>query len=88
MPHISKHRRAGRPRCQVSPERIKALRSQGLSYRAIAQKLGLGYGTVRRLYLSLALVADPGEIATWVIPEGAGSGEDSYLGDHGATTVP
>jgi len=43
-------KKRGRPRRHAPPEEIRELRNQGLSFRAIARKTGLGYGTVRRVY--------------------------------------
>ena len=43
-------KRRGRPRRNAPPDQIRAMRIQGLSFRAIARKIGLGYGTVRRAY--------------------------------------
>jgi DNA invertase Pin-like site-specific DNA recombinase len=44
----AKGRRLGRPRVFVSESKIAALRSSGASWRAIAQELGVGMGTVYR----------------------------------------
>src|SRR5690242_13261863 len=44
----SKGKRLGRPRVFVDGNRIAALRSEGLSWEAIAQTLRVGEGTVRR----------------------------------------
>lgn len=41
-------RPVGRPRLGLDPRQVQSLRACGLSYRQIAQKLGCGYGTVRR----------------------------------------
>jgi DNA invertase Pin-like site-specific DNA recombinase len=43
-------KKRGRPRRDVPQGEIRELRNQGLSFRAIADKTGLGYGTVRRAY--------------------------------------
>ena len=48
-------KKRGRPRREASPEQIKAMRIQGLSFRAIARQTGLGYGTVRRVYRAAEL---------------------------------
>ena len=40
----------GRPRVVVSREQVAELLSQGLSWRGIADRLGVGVGTVRRIY--------------------------------------
>jgi DNA invertase Pin-like site-specific DNA recombinase len=44
----AKGKSLGRPRVAVDPARIAALRSQGLSWAKIGERLGLGEGTVRR----------------------------------------
>ena len=44
----------GRPRVVVSRERVAELLSQGLSWREIADRLGVGVGTVRRIYQTTA----------------------------------
>jgi DNA invertase Pin-like site-specific DNA recombinase len=44
----AKGKRLGRPRVAVDAVRIAALRSQGLSWAKIGERLGLGEGTVRR----------------------------------------
>jgi DNA invertase Pin-like site-specific DNA recombinase len=44
------NKKRGRPRREAPPDQIKEMRIQGLSFRAIARKTGLGYGTVRRAY--------------------------------------
>ena len=46
------HKKRGRPRREAPPGQIRDLYIQGLSFRAIARKTGLGYGTVRRAYLA------------------------------------
>lgn len=47
-------KKLGRPKSEVSREEILRLKAQGFSLRQIAQKLGVGYGTVReRLYIKL-----------------------------------
>lgn len=43
-------KKRGRPRSEVAIDQIQEMRTQGLSFRAIAGKVGLGYGTVRRAY--------------------------------------
>jgi hypothetical protein len=48
----------GRPRRYIAPERIRELRSQGLSFRAIARNTGFGYGTVRRAYSTFGTLSD------------------------------
>jgi DNA invertase Pin-like site-specific DNA recombinase len=44
----AKGKSLGRPRVTVDSARIAALRSQGLSWAKIGERLGLGEGTVRR----------------------------------------
>jgi DNA invertase Pin-like site-specific DNA recombinase len=44
----SKGKRLGRPRVVVNATKIASLRASGVSWRAIAHKLGVGEGTVRR----------------------------------------
>ncbi len=39
---------AGRPRLQLAPDYLNDLRRAGLSFREIARRTGLGYGSVRR----------------------------------------
>lgn len=43
-------RRVGRPSRHASLQEVRDLHLQGLSFRAIALRTGLGYGTVRRVY--------------------------------------
>jgi DNA invertase Pin-like site-specific DNA recombinase len=45
----AKGRRLGRPRADVDESRIEALRASGASWRAIAEKLGVGVGTAHRI---------------------------------------
>jgi DNA invertase Pin-like site-specific DNA recombinase len=45
----AKGRRLGRPSKYVDPQAIEALRSQGVSWREIADKLQVGLGTVYRV---------------------------------------
>ena len=45
-------KKRGRPRREAPPGQIRDLYTQGFSFRAIARKTGLGYGTVRRAYLA------------------------------------
>lgn len=49
-------RLVGRPPCGASPERIRALRSRGWSFREIARATGYGYGTVRRAFWGIGPV--------------------------------
>ena len=46
-------KRLGRPRRIVDLERITKLRAQGHSLQSIADKLGIGYGTVRKSLASI-----------------------------------
>lgn len=46
--------RGGRPRRAIDADAIVRLREEGLSWRAVSQKLGLGYGTARRTCLQRA----------------------------------
>ena len=48
-PNPSTKRPVGRPRCPVSPEEVRRLRSQGMKLRPIARELGIGKTTVARL---------------------------------------
>ncbi len=52
-------RSVGRPRRAVAPELIGELRGRGMSFREIARGTGLGYGTVRRAFLSIDAYARP-----------------------------
>ncbi len=45
----AKGKRLGRPRADLSPIQVAALRASGASLRAIAKELGVGVGTVHRL---------------------------------------
>ena len=49
---LEEAKKRGRPRRPAPTDAIREMRSQGLSFRAIACKTGLGYGTVRRIYWS------------------------------------
>lgn len=44
----AKGKKLGRPRVYVDPARVAALRATGMSWRKIADQLGVGVGTVRR----------------------------------------
>lgn len=44
----AKGKRIGRPRQEIDPSRVLELRNQGLSWRAISDRLQLGLGTVYR----------------------------------------
>lgn len=52
-------RPVGRPRKYVAREQLEFLRSQGLSLRKIARTMGLGYGTVRRVFRGPAQLEKP-----------------------------
>lgn len=45
----AKGTRLGRPRADVDESRVEALRASGASWRAVAEKLGVGVGTVHRI---------------------------------------
>jgi DNA invertase Pin-like site-specific DNA recombinase len=45
----AKGKKLGRPRAEVDPARVKALRASGASWRVIAEKLGVGLGTAHRI---------------------------------------
>jgi DNA invertase Pin-like site-specific DNA recombinase len=45
----AKGRRLGRPRADINEVEVLALRKSGASWRAIAEKLGVGLGTVHRI---------------------------------------
>jgi len=45
----AKGRRLGRPRADVDESKVEALRASGASWRAVAEKLGVGIGTVHRI---------------------------------------
>ena len=60
---VSIKRLRGRPRRYVSPERVRELRMQGLSFRQIASRTGFGYGTVRRAFLSESAPPQPTPVA-------------------------
>jgi len=45
----AKGKKLGRPRADVDPSRVEALRASGASWRAIAKQTGLGVGTVHRI---------------------------------------
>jgi DNA invertase Pin-like site-specific DNA recombinase len=47
-------RNLGRPKVEVNPHYVAALRSEGLSWNEIASKLGVGRGTVCRAFESLS----------------------------------
>jgi DNA invertase Pin-like site-specific DNA recombinase len=44
----AKGKKLGRPRANVDPTQVEALRASGSSWREIAEKLGVGLGTVHR----------------------------------------
>ena len=45
----AKGKRLGRPRAGVDESKVEALRASGASWRAVAEKLGVGVGTVHRI---------------------------------------
>ena len=45
----AKGQRLGRPRADVDEGEVEALRASGASWRAVAEKLGVGVGTVHRI---------------------------------------
>ena len=45
----AKGKKLGRPRVDIDQSRIEALRAVGASWRAIAEKMGVGVGTVHRI---------------------------------------
>jgi DNA invertase Pin-like site-specific DNA recombinase len=45
----AKGTRLGRPRADVDKSRVEALRASGASWRAVAEKLGVGVGTAHRV---------------------------------------
>jgi DNA invertase Pin-like site-specific DNA recombinase len=59
----AKGKRLGRPRVFVSESKVAALRASGASWRAIAQELGVGMGTVYRA------IAARSKKGSGVIPE-------------------
>jgi DNA invertase Pin-like site-specific DNA recombinase len=46
---VAKGKKLGRPRIHVDGSRIEALRASGASWRAVAEKLGVGVATVHRI---------------------------------------
>jgi putative DNA-invertase from lambdoid prophage Rac len=52
-------RKLGRPRVEVNPHYVAALRKDGLSWNEIADKLGIGRGTAERAFRSLSQNAAP-----------------------------
>jgi len=50
----AKGKHVGRPKAILDASEIAGLRAQGLSWLAIAEKLGVGEGTVRRMVLASA----------------------------------
>jgi DNA invertase Pin-like site-specific DNA recombinase len=52
----AKGKRLGRPSKSVDVEEIARLRSQGLSWRAIAVRLGLGTGTVYHAFVACSKI--------------------------------
>ncbi len=51
-----KGKRLGRPRQSIDYSKLNQLRNQGLSWRAIADKLGVGVGTIFRAAQSCSLI--------------------------------
>ena len=49
----AKGKKFGRPRAQVDPARVAALRSEGLSWSQICQRLNLSKGTAQRAFYNL-----------------------------------
>jgi len=45
----AKGKKLGRPRADVDETKVEALRAAGASWRAVAEKLGVGVGTVHRI---------------------------------------
>ena len=45
----AKGKKLGRPRVDIDQSRVEALRAVGASWRAIAEKMGVGVGTVLRI---------------------------------------
>ena len=56
----AKGKRLGRPRAIVDATRVVSGRAQGHSWTAIARELGVGTGTARRAYASLAKIPAAG----------------------------
>lgn len=52
----TKGKRLGRPRISVDPRRIELLRAQGLSWAAVAKRLGIGEGTAYRAWAASAKI--------------------------------
>ena len=50
----AKGKRLGRPRVSADASKVAALRASGLSYAAIAKRLGVAEGTARRAFLESA----------------------------------
>lgn len=59
MPSLQKRGR-GRPRCNTTVEDVRQVRSQGLTWRQIGKRLGIGSATAMRLYSP----SNPGAIAS------------------------
>ena len=45
----AKGKRLGRPRADVNEAKVKAFRASGDSWRAVAEKVGIGVGTAHRI---------------------------------------
>lgn len=52
----AKGKRLGRPRVAVDARRVVALRAEGHSWATIAERLGVGEGTVYRAHLASAKI--------------------------------
>jgi DNA invertase Pin-like site-specific DNA recombinase len=51
-------RHGGRPRVAVESSQVRQLREEGLSWRRIARKLGIGTATAMRIYDGLRRVPE------------------------------
>jgi hypothetical protein len=56
QPATAAKNRVGRPHVRASPEQVRQLRCQGVSWRRIAKLLGIGSATAMRLLRSTAPV--------------------------------
>jgi DNA invertase Pin-like site-specific DNA recombinase len=57
-------KRLGRPRVTVDTRRIAALRNEGLSWATIAERMGIGEGTVYRAFQASAKIPTPAASAS------------------------